>query len=151
MPLSTIFHNIGQFYWWNTRRKPPTCRKYLTNFITLCCIEYTLPSMGFELTTLVVISTDCTGSCKSSYHTITTTNLQSESECLLVPIQLRVKCTGLVPEVVNLTKDWQTLWFLWSTLVSFTMTHIPIDRAKQLLIWCKETIQIFIVCLFLNE
>jgi len=28
---------------------------------------------GFELTTLVVIGTDCTGSCKSNcYHTITT-------------------------------------------------------------------------------
>jgi hypothetical protein len=27
---------------------------------------------GFELTTLVVIGTDCIGSCKSNYHTITT-------------------------------------------------------------------------------
>jgi len=24
-----------------TRRKPPTCRKSRTNFITKCCIEYT--------------------------------------------------------------------------------------------------------------
>jgi hypothetical protein len=30
--------------------------------------------LGFELTTLVVIDTDCTGSCKSNYHTITTTS-----------------------------------------------------------------------------
>jgi hypothetical protein len=29
--------------------------------------------MEFELTTLVVIGTDCIGSCKSNYHTITTT------------------------------------------------------------------------------
>ena len=28
---------------------------------------------GIELTTVVVIGTDCTGSCKSNYHTITTT------------------------------------------------------------------------------
>jgi dethiobiotin synthetase len=28
---------------------------------------------GLELTTLVVIGIDCTGSCKSNYHTITTT------------------------------------------------------------------------------
>ena len=27
--------------------------------------------MGFELTTSVVIGTDCIGSCKSNYHTIT--------------------------------------------------------------------------------
>jgi hypothetical protein len=31
--------------------------------------EYTLSWTGFELTTLVVIGTDCTGSCKSNYHT----------------------------------------------------------------------------------
>ena len=30
------------------------------------------PWTGFELTTFVVIGTDCTGSCKSNYHTITT-------------------------------------------------------------------------------
>ena len=43
------------------RRKPPTCRKSLTIFITKCCIEYTSHWMGFELTTLVVTCTDCTG------------------------------------------------------------------------------------------
>jgi hypothetical protein len=42
------------------------------NFITLCCIGYTSPLAGFELTTLVVICTDCTGSCKSNYHTTMT-------------------------------------------------------------------------------
>ena len=29
---------------------------------------------GFKLTTLVVIGTDCTGSCKPNYHKITTTS-----------------------------------------------------------------------------
>jgi hypothetical protein len=35
-------------------------------------VEYTSPWVGFELTTLVVICTDCTGSCKSNCNTITT-------------------------------------------------------------------------------
>ena len=47
---------------WSTRRKPQTCRKSLTNCITQCCIDHTLPYVGlFVLTTLVVIDTDCTG------------------------------------------------------------------------------------------
>ena len=50
-----------------------TCRTSLTNCITKCCIEFTSPLTGFELTTLVVIGTDCTGGCKSNYHAITTT------------------------------------------------------------------------------
>jgi len=35
--------------------------------------EHTLPWAGFELTPLAVKSTDCIGSCKSNYYTITTT------------------------------------------------------------------------------
>ena len=58
---------------WSTRRKPSTCRKSLTNGITLCCIEYTSAWTGFELTTLVGISTDYKGSSKSNYHAPTTT------------------------------------------------------------------------------
>jgi len=42
------------------------CYKSLTNFITL-------PWVDFDLTTLVVIGTDCIDSYKSNYQTITTT------------------------------------------------------------------------------
>jgi len=38
------------------------------NNITFGCIKYTSPRARFELTTLVVIGTDCTGSCESDYH-----------------------------------------------------------------------------------
>ena len=42
--------------------------------------------MGFELTTLVVIGTDCTGSCKSNYQTITTTPLETNHIIILIII-----------------------------------------------------------------
>jgi hypothetical protein len=57
----------------STQRKPPTCSKSLTNFITYFCIKYTSPRVGFKLTTLVVIGSCCICSCKFNYHTITTT------------------------------------------------------------------------------
>ena len=44
---------------WRTRRKPLSCRKSLT-------------TLSFELTTSVVIGTDCIGNCKSNYHSINT-------------------------------------------------------------------------------
>jgi hypothetical protein len=76
-PLSTIpLYHGGKFYWWGKPenwRKALTCRKSLKNLIIKCCIKYTSPWVVFELTTLVVISTDCTGSCKSNNHTIMTT------------------------------------------------------------------------------
>jgi len=70
MPLSTCISDVSFIGAGNqsTQRKPLICHKSLTNFITQCCIEYTSPWVGFELTTLVVIGTDCIGSCKSTYH-----------------------------------------------------------------------------------
>ena len=62
----------------STQRKAQTCHKSLTNFITKCCIEYTSPWAGFELTKLVVIGTDCTGSCKSNYQTIMTSTAPTD-------------------------------------------------------------------------
>ena len=63
----------------STRRKPPAYRKLQTNCIT-CCIEYTSPWTGFELTALVVIGTDYSGSCKSKYHTNTATTTPGKND-----------------------------------------------------------------------
>jgi hypothetical protein len=79
-PLSTIFqlYRGCLFYRWSnrsTQRKPPTGHKSLTNFYHIMLYRVHLVWTGFKLTMLVVIGTDCKakGSCKSNYHTITTT------------------------------------------------------------------------------
>jgi hypothetical protein len=79
MVFNAIFNNISFISWRsvllvketglhgeNTDRR----NKSLVNVITS-----STPHHGFELTTLVVISTDYIGSCKSNYHTTTTTTV----------------------------------------------------------------------------
>jgi hypothetical protein len=76
MPLSIIFqlYRGGQFHWWKKLEYPEktidlpqvTDKLYYIMLIRVC-----LAWPGFELTTLVVTGTDCIGSCKSNYHTIT--------------------------------------------------------------------------------
>jgi hypothetical protein len=68
-PLSTIF----QLYRGGQYSEKTTDLSQVTD--KLCHIILHLPWTGFELTTLVVIDTDCIISCQSNYHTFKTTTV----------------------------------------------------------------------------
>ena len=78
MPPSTIFqlYRGGQFYWGRKLKYPEktTNLSPITDKLYhIILYQVYFAWAGFELTMLVVIGTDCIGSCKSNYHTITVT------------------------------------------------------------------------------
>ena len=76
-PLSTIFqlYHGSQFKLWRKPEYPEkiTASHWQIKLYHIMLYQEHLTWAGFELTTLVVVDTDCIGSCKSNNHTITST------------------------------------------------------------------------------
>jgi hypothetical protein len=134
--------------------------------VQIDCIEYTSSWTGFKLITLVVIDTDCTGSCKFNYHMIATTTVPVYNILIFFSLIVVSPTTGVTENETrmlfwmhmiqmhgcNITtnSEWQCLHFvypyllLWNTKlesITFYAFHINIlqllERDKRL-IWIKS-------------
>ena len=95
MVFNATFNNISVISWRSVllmgetripgENRRPVVSHWQTLSITQCRIEYTSPWTVFKLTTLVVIGTDCIGSCISNYHTIPTITALSKTTGLCHP------------------------------------------------------------------
>ena len=140
MVFNTIFNNISvinlyrgsQFYWW---RKPEDPEKTtdLTKVIDKLyhIMLYSSPWLRFNLTTSVVIGTDCIGSCKSNYHMITATTLFLE---LVI-----TACPYIILRYLNIDYYKRTIWCQNHDVTEKNPDNILIFwYTTELHRWCNE-------------
>ena len=85
------------------------------------------PWVGFELSTLVMIGTDCTGSCKYNYHTITSTT----AWCNKCVVWSSAKSKALdIPDTS--TKTWEHMMIWWTDDLWVLKAYQKRGRRKKL-------------------
>ena len=112
-----------------TQKKPPTCQKSLTNFYHI--MLYTFPWSIFESTSSVVIGTDCIGSCKSNYHTITATTAPLLYRILKKQVHSRDDSLQVLASVALIMKRKYKQW--WSTILPISAKQTITSHLKKVL------------------
>ena len=135
------------------RRKPLTCHKSLTNFYYIMLYRVHLAIVGWELTTLVVLGTDCIGSCKSNYHMITTMmalihsgmSLLLKYYWYLMPPSTMFLFIIAVPRYIWNTASWSIL-LIEETWVLIENQWPAASQWQTFIILCVQIKQLFSLC-----
>ena len=116
MVFNATFNNVSVISWQSVLLGKPHTKLY---HIML----YNSPYSRFELTTSVVIGTDCKGSFKSNYHTVTTTMVPSKSFRNRKKHELLASLSFLFPDDYTI--------FLWLAIGRWFFTGTPVSSTNE--------------------